>query len=220
MAYTPIGWQTGDTITAELMNKMDNGWSVETTSTTPFDGSVTTTGEGGYFAALTLTEELSTTVGDTAIITFNGTSYTCTCLDVGCPAYGAPVGDFSTYPFNLFHDGVWIIATESAGTYTLKIEAVSETVEVSDDFATASQTAVADVLPLNIEFGTTTWQEVYDAMETGQIVFVYKNGRTEPVIYANSSGYSIICLSYSSGNLTTSTYCAYPSSADSPIVEH
>lgn len=28
MSYTPINWQTGDTITAEKLNKMDNGWLV------------------------------------------------------------------------------------------------------------------------------------------------------------------------------------------------
>lgn len=28
MIYTPINWQNGDTITAEKMNKMDNGWGI------------------------------------------------------------------------------------------------------------------------------------------------------------------------------------------------
>ena len=42
MSYTPINWQTGDIITAEKMNKMDNGWSVESSSQQLFSETVTT----------------------------------------------------------------------------------------------------------------------------------------------------------------------------------
>ena len=74
MAYTPINWQTGDTITAEKMNKMDNGWGVQNTQL--FSESVTTSVyEGMSFA--TGTFSYSALISDeSVVVTFNGTDYT------------------------------------------------------------------------------------------------------------------------------------------------
>ena len=36
MSYTPTNWQTGDTITAEKLNKMESGISANDTALTPF----------------------------------------------------------------------------------------------------------------------------------------------------------------------------------------
>lgn len=235
MAYTPINWQTGDTITAEKLNKCDNGWSVETTSTTFFDGSVTTTssvmpsGESMHFATLTFTEELSTTVGDTATITFNGTAYTCTCFDdYGYPTYGGAHNDFSTYPFNLAcEDNVWNIATETEGTYTVKVEVPSETVEASDDFTSAVSGIVNNVTqtPFKITVGTTTFQEIYDAIYTsGRSAYVLTLSNTasqphfiEPVIYVlkSSSTFSVKTIGIDGDAPAIFTYTA--SSADGVI---
>ena len=78
MAYTPINWQTGDTITAEKMNKMDNGWGVQNTQL--FSESVTTTAQGGMNGGVL---SYSTLIDSASIVvSFNGTDYTCSRIEV------------------------------------------------------------------------------------------------------------------------------------------
>lgn len=140
MAYTPINWQTGDTITAEKLNRCDNGWSVESSSTTLCEETITTTSGGmGYNASLSYATPIS---ADSLIVTFDGTEYTCTKSTagsaVGYGGFTANGTDFSTYPFAIVvMSGTNYVYTESAGTYTIKIAMSSETVEVSDNFAKA-----------------------------------------------------------------------------------
>lgn len=139
MAYTPINWQTGDTISADKLNKMDNGWGVE--STQLFSETVTTvdTGQGfssGAIAYSSVIDAASITV------TFDGTDYDCSRIDAfGDYFYGgfSKSGlDFSTYPFaieSIGGGGENAIKTEAAGTYT--ITAVVSTLQTSADFDTA-----------------------------------------------------------------------------------
>ena len=99
MAYTPINWQTGDTITAEKMNKMDNGWSMEETQL--FSESVTTVAEEwGNDATFSYDQFINS---DVITVTFNGTDYECNRLDFGdYIGYGGMTEtdpDFSQYPF-------------------------------------------------------------------------------------------------------------------------
>lgn len=203
MSYTPINWQTGQTITAEKLNKMDNGWSVQSTIDTCFDGTVESR------AMLTLTSELSTEIGATATITFDGTPYSCTCFDDdGVPTYGAPYEDYTTYPFNIsYGHGAWGVIAEDEGTHTLKIEATTESLEVGDDFQSASRSAVESIVPLMIIFGGTTWQQAYDAMTAGRMVYCIESDNIQPVIHFDTSAYSVTCLAYGNG-LTTTTYRA------------
>ncbi len=231
MAYTPINWQTGDTITAEKMNKMDNGWSVTTTSNYLFNETVECeyfSGDnygGGELAYTTLLTEPS------LVITFDGIDYTCAIQEGdGFNIYGGAYDpendtvDFTTYPFSLMSGpDSNLLMDEAGGTHTIAVGGSVTIAEISDAFATASQTAVTGVLPLKIEFGITTLQEAYDALQAGRTIYVIpsNNSRIEPVIFVDRvNNYSIVCVSYASGNLTTRTYYAYPSSADSPIVEN
>lgn len=139
MAYTPINWQTGDTITAEKMNKMDNGWSVTTSTQTLFDDSVTTVSSGNVNQ---MDLGMSANPPASLIVTFNGTEYTCPAIDktaqYGSFFYGGFSDngpDFTEFPFALNVGSiVWRLYTETAGTYTLKLEADVETVETSDGF--------------------------------------------------------------------------------------
>ena len=101
MAYTPIGWQTGDTITAEKLNKMDNGWSVEESATTLTEETVTTSDQGGMNQGVFVYNEPINT--DVVYVTFNGTRYECPAIDAfGQKFYGGfteqgPV--FTEFPF-------------------------------------------------------------------------------------------------------------------------
>ena len=107
---------------------------------TVFEGSVTTV----EFEDALL-EGLTSLTADTIRVTLNGTTYTCEKQADG--SYGATYDestqefDFSEYPFNIGEgkDG-YMLATETAGTYTLKIE--EEQSGGSSDFSTADVTII------------------------------------------------------------------------------
>ena len=136
MAYTPINWQTGDTITAEKMNKMDNGWSATVTTSTLFDGSCTTELDGDVAYGEI---DLDVNAPDTLVITFNNTEYTCQKNDHGDDAYygeldSEDVAVFTTYPFCVFAGDPWFLLTETAGTYAIKLVAKNVAYETSEEF--------------------------------------------------------------------------------------
>lgn len=173
MSYTPINWQTGDTITAEKMNKMDNGWSVGTTEQVCFNGTVTTSESSGYIIGDITTE--SAIAADTIFVTFNGTEYECQNISSeGGYEYGAPYSgsyDFSVFPFNIYVESVSnaIIATENTGAYTLSIKKNEESIEMSTDF----QNAVKQCIPkmLRCIDGETTKKEADNVINAGGIVY-------------------------------------------------
>lgn len=194
MAYTPINWQTGDTITAAKLNKCDRGWSVESSSTTYINESVTTADRGSFGMGAT---SYSTAISDaTLTITFNGTEYTCARGSMG---YGAtadsPTPDFTTYPFGLVPMGPVLLITETAGTYTLKVEASSTTVETSSNFQTAVQSCVdVSTLPMECVSGTTTYQDMINAFSAGRLLYFKPYGN-------NFFSYCYI-TGFSSGEIT------------------
>lgn len=161
MAYTPINWQTGDTITAEKMNKMDNGWSIESSAQTLCNETITTHLDGSdNVAQLTVSD---TIVADVITVTYDSDVYTCN-NDGGM--YGAPYDDYSEYPFTFYDDG--FIICETSGTHTVKVEAVVTAVEASQSFSSA----VVSVSPvLQIIINKTTWQQVHDAMASGKLAY-------------------------------------------------
>lgn len=166
MSYTPIGWQTGDTITAEKMNKMDNGWSVS--STQLFSEGVTTTGSGVYRA--TLAYVATAEPPQTLIINFDGTDYTC--QNQGDYMYGSTAEDFSDgIPFAIaFGEGATTLYTETAGTHTISAGAVS--VETSNDFSVAVNNCVdSSMIPLLCVDGVTTYDEAQTASNNGRMLY-------------------------------------------------
>ena len=178
MAYTPINWQNGDTITAEKMNKMDNGWGVQNTQL--FSETVTTVDtELDTRADLTYSLPITTSV---LIVVFNGTSYTCPKIEVyGLSFYGgfdANIGapDFTTFPFFIMSDptGVNTLVTETAGTYT--VAASGEGIAVSDNFNTAVNQCVnidTSTLPMLCVSGTTKKTEMGEAVTNGRMLYFY-----------------------------------------------
>ena len=171
MSYTPINWQNGDTITAEKMNKMDNGWGVS--SVQLFSETITTTaGQYGNSAQLSYSGG-----ADLAqmTVTYDGDSYVCDCNTSGSvAAWGAPdPSDFSQYPFVLlFNNGSWMAYTSTAGTHT--IAASQGAIEVSDSFVSA--TAIASPI-LIAEPNVTTWQEISDALDSNKIVVIFDSSQ-------------------------------------------
>lgn len=172
MAYTPINWQTGDTITADKLNRCDNGWGVD--STQLLSETVTTVDDGGVnYGSLAYASVIDAA---TITVTFDGTAYQCTLID---GAYGAQWSDtlqgydFSTYPFNIasWSDPSGAVGndlyTETAGSHTIAVSV--EAIEASVDFAKAVSATIGGAFyPLVI--GTTTWSQVVDAMAAGKLV--------------------------------------------------
>lgn len=219
MAYTPINWQNGDTITAEKMNKMDNGWSVS--STQLFNETVTTVADEDNlnFAQLSYT---GVNCPETMGITFDGTNYICQVQSSGGSfLYGASnPEDWSDYPFIIFtQEGTWVIYTQTAGTHT--VSAFSMTVEISDNFALSVKSAsLSEVLIATLN--VTTWQEIYDALIDGKIVHILKtspNAYSAPVLTAtyDGSSYGVSALYIDGTNLGVASFTA--DSADGPIYD-
>lgn len=110
---------------------------------TVFEGSVTTVQEeeGDPWADLPEVADLS---ADTIKVTFNGVEYTCEKQSEGGGIIYYGSDDFSEYPFYIsINPRGSSIQTQTAGTYTLKIEEPQS--GGSSDFSTAEVTLTTDV---------------------------------------------------------------------------
>lgn len=181
MTYTPINWQTGDTITAEKLNNMEsgisageNGWEV--TTNTLFSESITTAGSSpAPVANLAYTTLIS---ADPLTVTFDGTDYTLPPVTGmgGSYAYGDVGGsgpDFTNYPFCIISTGAAnMVYTENEGTYSISASTSSTT--TTKDF----QTAVLSIgaLPLLCVSGTTTRTQMDAAQSAGRMMYFLYDG--------------------------------------------
>lgn len=239
MAYTPINWQTGDTITAAKLNRCDNGWGYE--STQLLSETVTTAdtyGEGYGVGELSYSQFINS---PTIVVTFDGVDYTCpntapSFLAEVSSTYGAPsleAGgyDFSDYPFAIGSNydpnfGTFNnIYTETIGTHTVTV--AGSAIVTSADFDTAAQTAVAPSIaaiptPYLVTVGTTTLQEVFDAIGSGKIpIIVHNDGIAnnpryiEVIIYARKYNRTVSSLTIENGAVVVKSYTA--NSASGPI---
>lgn len=148
MAYTKHTWQCGESISADLLNHMEQG--IE-------DANGGGSGDCGYECVIAYTEILNESVTTTIYgedaygkmsesivniprirVTFNGTEYICDADEYG--GYGASydedagVADFSEYPFQIARDTLY---TQNAGTYTVKVESLELSVETTECFEKA-----------------------------------------------------------------------------------
>lgn len=151
-AYEPTTWANGDTVTAAALNNIEQGivnadgggpsW------VTLCEEEVTTEeNHGMYMAFLSYSQLIS---ADTIRVTFDGNEYMCESISpvAGTYTYGGftQTGpDFSEYPFAVisgtFSDAGVVnqIMTETAGTHTIKIEALQES-SGSSDFSVTTLT--------------------------------------------------------------------------------
>lgn len=130
-----------DLFRAKLVEGVGNYSGGGSSWQTVFEGSVTTEAIGGApFANGDITGVESLTA-DTIKVTFNGVEYTCEKRSEN-DSYGAPYDDgydWSEYPFCITTGlAGLILVTETAGTYTLKIEEPQS--GGSSDFSTAEVT--------------------------------------------------------------------------------
>lgn len=194
MTYTPINWQTGDTITAEKLNKMDNGWGVE--STQLFSETVTTADQGGvYGAELAYGSRID---APTLTVTFDGTDYACPRIDGdGSYYYGgfSDGPDFTTYPFFIWSgESMNMLITETAGEHTVTV--MASVLQTSADFKSAVVLALQDIPSDRLEVieGVTTWEEARDALLDGKRVLSIAdsgNAYQSQAVFASPSDYSV-----------------------------
>lgn len=194
MTYTPINWQTGDTITAEKLNRCDNGWGYDIAQL--FSETVTTVESSGMNIA---TLAYSGTIdADTITVTFDGTDYDCSRIDAyGSHFYGGFTNqgpDFTDYPFMLQAGDANRVYTETASSHTISV--ASETLSVSDDFKSAVILASQDIPSDSLEVvkNVTTWEEARNALLDGKRVFLItdsSNKYQSQAVFASPVDYSV-----------------------------
>lgn len=173
MAYTPINWQTGDTITAEKMNKMDNGWSVSSGGSAVLfsETVVTEDDEGAYTGNLTYAEPVP---DGTLSVTFDGDDYTCEC---SYSEFGSVSGSFEDYPFYVFYVNSLgtLIQTATGGTHTISVTAEGgTTIETSEQFSLAVNNCIG-TSPFLCVAEETTFDEMNTARSEGRLLYFYNH---------------------------------------------
>lgn len=218
MAYTPINWQTGDTITAEKLNKMDNGWGVD--SAQLFSETVTTevdeyAPDDPATAPLSYATQIT---ADTLIVTFDGVDYTCPKSALGASAaYGGMSDsgpDFTSYPFAITSASIPLVGvsntiyTQTAGTHAVSASGVA--IETSSNFRSAVLSIGA--MPMLCVSGTTTYDEMDAAKSANRFMYFYdSHGRCAIVADMTSApigitpAYSDLTVEFDSDNIFTVT---------------
>ena len=231
--YSKQTWKTGDVITQEKLNHMEDGISTgggiyTYSEVSLFDGSVITAkqSEGVSFTSATITLQGDLPKSDISV-TFNGQDYT---LPYG---YSERLGDywgevvnntpsFTSYPLLIGLSDHYLVVTPEAGTYSLKIS--NSSLVVNDNFKSNFIFVVNAEERDSIIYLDKTWQEINDAMLSSLLAVVIISSSTgslaELVTSTNqNSGYNVYTIANSFGNTMIRTYSAngpkaYPSSSN------
>lgn len=174
MAYTKTTWNTGDVITAEKLNHMEDGITSAQVYTESeqmrFSGSVATEERNGMYGA-----EIDCDLSDEPqriAVTFDGTEYTCERVAFGNDSvyggFSSNAPDFSEYPFFIIADNHSFIQTEAGGTHQVEITSIVKS--VNED--------LADLIPvMQLVSGVTNSADALAAFNAGKLLyFTYNSG--------------------------------------------
>ena len=251
MSYNKRTWANGNVVGAVDLNRMEQGvesgqngyecieeWTTltEETVTTTYDSEMQVNSGTLAYSQLITADKLR--------VTFNGTAYECD-VDIAEGIFGdfyryGGIGkdgpDFSEYPFAIVSAPVPegttpatnTLFAQSADTYTIKIEAVNISVEISDDFKRAVKFVSGG--SLLIEGGNAlndtlnhTFTEIKNAMASGNgVIFHFVPTQstelaefyTQNIRVVNSSSVRQVIVQYDSSEevtYTASSDDAYPS---------
>ena len=206
--YTKQTWKTGDVITEDKLNHMEDGISTgggiyTYSETVLFDGEVETTADEMSddeiaFGQFTPSSALpSIDLG----VEFNGQKYTLPYVSNDFGGYwGEAINDlpsFENYPLYISYDNVenlYYLTTPGPGTYTLRI--YSENLSVSTKMK--KQVAEVSNLVVNVKSddGVTfvldkTWEEIFEAVESGKNIIIRQNERNMLYLACYENGYSV-----------------------------
>lgn len=217
MAFEPKTWACGDTITAQELNRMeqgiveasDKGYECVIDKDTLFDGvaNVVSGGEGVY--NWQFPNEV-TIDADNIEVVFNGTSYNLNKQSYqGSFYYYGEIGQngpvFTTYPFLIMVQSIMAeLYVQNRGDYNIKVSSDAETVETSECFEKAVKSASTLLLKAvskdEIYIDPTTytrvtydhtWQEVHDALREGMFVSILNEvGSVETTLFRVMSAVS------------------------------
>lgn len=158
MAYEKTTWADGDVITAEKLNKIEDGiedatgYDCKEEPVVLLEESVVTE---PYYSDITGVLSYSHPIkAETIIVTFDGVDYVLNNNSArpedGVSYYGACKSmytkDYSEYPFGLtcFHESSQnILYTEKTGTYSIKISAITDVVSTTKNFKKAVDSLVS-----------------------------------------------------------------------------
>lgn len=198
MSYNKRTWANGNVVGAVDLNRMeqgiedasgDSGFSCTETKTLLTEESVTAEQirPGGVQGSFT---NLESVTADLLCVTFNGTEYICEKRNPkeSINEYGATYDmstdtfDWSVYPFSIISLPLGTnLVTENAGTYAIKVEAVSQSVETTPCFDAAVKHALPNSSAMILEGGNSssdrlnyTFAEIKEAIVSGRsIIFHY-----------------------------------------------
>lgn len=126
-------WNQNDTMAADYIKNRPGAYMGDETI---YDGTPTTALASGSYRVM-LSPAFTLTAGNAYRVTFNGTAYVLTAQDKTAEVNAVILGeltsdnkrDFTNYPFCIYQMGqLAALFTETAGTYTLKIESLSTVV--------------------------------------------------------------------------------------------
>lgn len=186
MNYEPKTWTCGETITADELNRMEDGIAnaggyecSESRVVLTEENINATESSGTYFALLSY----STPIDDNEIIvTFDGNTYTLQKKRMGTDGdyYGDISGDAPDYtrcPFVVFASAEGnAVYTETEGAHSIKIEAVQETVETTPCFEKAVSKFNAPLM-INIKSVDEEHSTIYLDKKFDEVLNAYLNGR-------------------------------------------
>ena len=208
MSYTPINWQTGDTITAEKLNKMDPGWGVNKTQILSETVTVEWDSEYNYgYADLAYSGVINS---PTLTIIYDNIQYECSAVNDGdSKIYGAQWNDetgydFSTYPFSLFcgRDMSNGLSTSTNGSHSITV--MDNSIEVSDAFSSACNKCVdTSMMPFLCVAGVTTYDEMAAARDRGSLLYFYNDGVCHFIFYFSNSVSATAVSAFPAGSSET-----------------
>lgn len=214
MAYVKQNWECGEMITADKLNHMEDGienaggdcdcgFECEEEWTTLTEETVTTELDGdAAYGDLSYSQLID---AESIKVTFNGTVYECEGVeDDHGYTYGASYDinldawDWSEYPFQIssYEAPFGIrsrLVTSTAGTYTVKIEAIELNVTTTLCFRKAVDSLIASMKPMILKADTTEtpgevmldreWSEIQTAFAQGRNIVVIN--RAEGMMFEN-----------------------------------
>ena len=211
--YEKQTWVTGEVITKEKLNHMEDGIStgggIYTCSEVPlFDGEVTTV--GAPFAGTTIYLQGDLPKSDIHV-TFNGKDYTLPYNNNGQFAYYGEAGDegpiFVNFPLLIsLVEGICNVFTENAGTYSLKINEKVQKLELNDIIANMIPEPFVITISRDdnhYKFDK-TYNQIADALNKKQNIIIDFFGRREYIESTSlgSSNYDVYAIAIDHPNLS------------------
>ena len=212
MSYVPTQWKTGDIVTAEKLNNLENGaadkgYEIEKLISDIFSGSIVaqeSEWESGVFIASIDLEEVLPAVPDKLIVVYDNIEYVAERIIIGSDNYyGASmdesgIPDFSKYPFCclILPDNMDRIelAVKTAGSHFVNIKSAQETIIVSSDFSNAvNQSIKESILDVTIDGSITKIINVSNDPES--VCNMLDEGKNVRILmYKDPSSYTVFYL--------------------------